>query len=520
MALFERKQTAKELRSVFDINGVPSFQEFYYTGIYIWKTIYKGYYDAWHSVKAPTINNPNKMRRMSYINTAKAVCSELANLIWAEGCDITVNQKGFDLSNGEVDPLNFYIQKVLKDNNFIPKMREVIESELALGGSLIRAYADGKKDEEGNLIKGTENVKLTYYKADKFVPISWDNVRITEGVFIEKIAKKGLYYTKLEWHKWNGEEYVVSNELYRNNTSQDILGVQVPLNEIYNIPENVPMRNIDGALFSYFAPAGANNIDDNSPLGISIYANALDTLKALDIAFDSFIREMVLGRKRIIVPASAVRTVRDTKGNEHRYFDANDEAYEALSVDSLEQLKITDNTVEIRIDEHIKAINSFLDILCLQIGLSAGTLSFDKATGLKTATEVVSENSKTFRTVQLMQEPLRASIEQTISAILNIAQLYDVKFVMDGKEYSVSQLVSGGWELSVHFDDSVIQDKDADINRGVLLCNSGLMSKRKFMKEMLGYTDSEIDAELENLKAEAPTGDNVIRDIDWSSIGV
>ena len=71
----------------------------------------------------------------------------------------------------------------------------------------------------------------------------------------------------------------------------------------------------------------ANNLDDNSPLGISLYANCMDTLKALDVAFDSLAMEMILGKKRIIVPASAVKSVRDTKGNEHRYFDANDSVY-------------------------------------------------------------------------------------------------------------------------------------------------------------------------------------------------
>ena len=135
----------------------------------------------------------------------------------------------------------------------------------------------------------------------------------------------------------------------------------------------------------------ANNIDDNSPLGVSIYANALSTLKALDICYDSFIREFRLGKKRIIVPAQCIRTVINPQTQEMvRYFDASDETYEALHTDNSEDLKITDNSVELRVDEHVAAINAFLSILCLQVGFSAGTFTFDRAQGLKTATEAVS----------------------------------------------------------------------------------------------------------------------------------
>ena len=63
-----------------------------------------------------------------------------------------------------------------------------------------------------------------------------------------------------------------------------------PLNEIYPfINENTALQGLTTSLFAYYRTATANNIDDNSPLGVSIYANALSTLKALDICYDSFI---------------------------------------------------------------------------------------------------------------------------------------------------------------------------------------------------------------------------------------
>ena len=57
-------------------------------------------------------------------------------------------------------------------------------------------------------------------------------------------------------------------------------------------------------------------------------------------------------------------------GEARRFFDANDEAYEALFTDGPDTLKVQDNSVELRIDEHERAINAFLSILCLQVGFS------------------------------------------------------------------------------------------------------------------------------------------------------
>lgn len=537
MALLKRKDETKELVNVFEVNGVPSFRQFYDVGIFFWKCIYKGYLAEWHNIESPTISNPAKKRCRNYLSMGKALCSELANLIWSENCSVQVNQKGFDLTKGQKDPLQFYVDSVLKDNNFINKMRGLIEQSLALGGACIRTYADGKsdkqgnlveiRDKQGNLIKGID-VKLAYYMADQFIPISWDNSKIKEGVFIERKAKNGWYYTKLEFHEKHGDEYVISNRVYKTdrppvgNTSQNILGIRTPFSEVYgNLSEEVSLKDLHCALFTYFAPNIANNLDDNSPLGISIYANAHDTLKALDIAFDSLSQEILLGKKRIIVPSSAIRSIRDSRGQEHRYFDANDSVYEALSSDSTEQLKIQDNTVTLRIDEHIKAINCLLDILCMQCGLSVGTLSFDKASGLKTATEVISENSKTFRTVKLMQEPLKESIENTITNIIDMARLYDVHFMFEGKEYSVDELARNGWNTSVTFDDSIIQDKTSEVNQGVLLVQNGIMSKKSFMLNILRYTperaEQEIALLLEEKKLDASAR---VESIDWNNIEI
>lgn len=508
---------AREFKSVFEVGGVPSFQQFYNFGIFIWKWLWKGFYKPWHYIPAPTIANPEAKREMYRMNVAKAICAEMASLVWGEECTVNVSIEGRESTDENPDPLNDFVQKWLDKNAFGEKVQESIEQGLALGGAAWKVWAESRHDENGNEIPDTRKLMIGYCMADQFIPITWDNARVTEGVFVSRIAKGGYYYTRLEWHRWNGLTYVITNELYRSEIqkgknpeeTQDILGVRYPLQEIYPYLEEETVVPVEESLFSYWRTPIANNLDDNSPLGMSIYGNALETLRALDICYDSFVREFRLGKKRIIVPARAVRSVVDpTTGRLVRYFDAMDETYEALASDTPDDLKIQDNSVELRVEEHVAAINAFLSILCLQTGFSAGTFTFDQHTGLKTATEVVSENSKTYKTIKTIQNQLRPAIEHLVRNLIDVAILYGMDY--DGT--SVESLAAPGYNVQVTFDDGITQDRQTNINEGVMLVGAGLLSKYTFMtdpKYGQGLTPAQAEEELARIQKEQPGGGNV-----------
>ena len=504
---------AKEYKTIFDIKGIPSFQQFYFYGIFVWKWLWKGLYKAWHIVPAPTVADPKNKRELYRMNMAKAVCSEMAGLVWGEECSVAVSMANRDPESKEEDPLNAFVHKVFKANAFHQKMQEHIEEGLALGGGALKTWAEVRQDADGNQTAPAK-LMIGYAMADQFVPLAWDNAVVTEGVFISRIAKDGWYYTRLEWHKWNGKTYVITNELFRSEItkgettaeSQDILGIRYPLNEIYPEIEPETVVPVTESLFTYWRTPIANNVDDNSPLGVSMYGNALETLHALDICYDSFVREFRLGKKRIIVPASAVRVVVNPEtGETMRYFDANDETYEALQSDTPGDLKITDNSVSLRVEEHVGAINAFLSILCMQVGFSAGTFTFDQKTGLKTATEVVSENSKTYKTIKTIQNQLRPAIEHLVRNIIDVAVLYEID--------NVAALAKGGYDINITFDDGVTQDRQTNINEGVMLVGAGVLSKKTFLtdpKYGIGMTKEEADAELAQIRAETPASVNAL----------
>lgn len=456
------------IKKISDKKELPVNEESY-KQIDMWKALYSGHYDEWHNVKYHTIEG-QKSRKMASLNMAKVISQEMAALIFNEKCSINISDK----------TLSDNIKNVLDENNFIREFQRYLEYTFALGGMVIKVYWD-------------EGIKLSYVTADCFIPITWDNKHITEGVFVNEISKGDKKYTLLEWHLIEvgeeGQRYVIKNELYESKNQGD-LGVKVPLDTLYpNLEEQVWIKDISRPIFVYFKPNTANNLDLYSPLGISIYANALDTLKSLDIAFDSFQREFILGKKRIMVPASAIRTVLDPEtGTVRRYFDATDEAYEAMNFEDGAK-PIQDVSVELRIEEHTAAINSLLNYVAMQVGFSAGAFSFD-GQGVKTATEVVSENSKTFRTKQSHETIIEDGIRDLVDIIIEIASLYDEFESTD--EY----------EVTVTFDDSIAEDQTAEINKQVTLVLNGLTSKKKAIMKIHGVSEEEAATILEEITEE------------------
>ena len=496
-----------EYKSIFDLQGVPAFNQFYNIGIFPWKYLYRGFYKPWHLIPAPTIADPEHKRNMAYLNLSKALCAELAGMVWTDQCDVSVSVDGVE---GDEDPLDAFVRDVLAKNNFQRKMPEAIEQAAALGGEAIKVWHEVRRDSEGNEVPESDRIRLGFAMADQFVPTQWDSAKVEGGIFVTRQARGGWYYTLLEWHEWDGTTYVIRNELYRSEIrkegvgeDQDILGFRYPLSALYPYMDEEVTVDIEKSLFAYFRTPEANNIDDNSPLGISIYANAMETLHAIDICFDSFVREFRLGKKRIIVPAKMIKRVVDpVTGQMLRYFDATDETYEALSTDDPDSLKIQDNSVTLRVDEHVAALNAFLNIFCLQVGLSAGTFSFDAHSGLKTATEVVSENSKTYKTVRNFQAQIEPAVKDLVEAIIQVASLYD----MTWEGQSIRALAERGYEVKVTLDDGITQDRQTNINEGITLVGAGLMSKLKFLtdpKYGQNLTEEEALAELERIGNES-----------------
>lgn len=387
--------------------------------IQLWRAVYRGNPD-WLNYDYVSLQGTKQTRRRMSLQAAQMVVSELAGLMFSEQPEIKADDSMLEL---------------LKRSGWIKQNSPFFERGIALGGCAMKLYTSG------------EQLFIDYIPADRFLPVSWDANGITEADFLDRRVIKDKTYVRIEKHRKTETGYRISNDAYELLDGGKMNKVNIAL-----IPD-WPQEDVEIAtpvpLFAYFRPPMANNLEDDSPLGISVFANCIDTIQSLDISFDALQSEIVLGRKRIIVPASAVRQVIDTEtGRPIRYFDPSDEIFQAFSTDDREQLKISDTSVELRVDEIRMAIQTLLDILSIQIGFSAGYLTFDGQRGIKTATEVISENSKTFKTVKAIEDQATEAIVGILNAARVIATLYGMPVSQD--------------EYTVVWNDSITEDRNSD----------------------------------------------------------
>lgn len=450
--------------------GVSVSGSAYYSAcISKWREVYENR-PEWKTTKKGGLFSRGD-RQLLRLNMAKVLCDSLSALTFAEQCEITLDNEVYQQ----------YIDNALNANGFWRQLPELLCSAYALGGCVLKCYLEGGEP------------KIDYIIADRFVPVRWDGRSISEGIFISTINHGNDFFHLLEYNGSGRSEF----KLFKSN-GENILGNEVALSELF--PELQPVVDYPGAvpMFAYFKPFVSNNEEYDTPLGMSVYANCLDTLRSLDTIFDSFMREFVLGKKRIIVPSSCIRTVVDpNSGEQLRYFDSDDEAFVALKSEGEKDVKITDNTAELRVEQHVSAINAYLNILCMQTGLSAGTFSFDVQQGMKTATEIISQESKTARTVKNHKNLLTEAIEGVVHALVVLGR-------MSGALPEQAYTVTVGWH------DNIIVDENTLIDNNIKLVSAGLKSKIRAIMDVQKCDEETARQELERISQEASVGGGVM----------
>lgn len=420
-----------------------------------WLDIYNGG-GEWRYARKGGMNGGT--RRVAALGAAKALCAELSRLCFTEETELFC-------ADGETER---YLKKVLDDNRFCEWFPDFLEKAFALGGGVIRVYLGDDRSTAGG-------VRVAPITADCFVPTKWDSRGFYGGAFGSSVTEDGKTFVLAETQEVTDKGLVIENKLLGENGRERELSALYP-----KMRERTVIKGMDRPLFVYFG-TGANRNRACPPLGASVFANSEDTLKAIDIVFDSLTREFILGKKRIIVPSYAVRGEFDENGELRRYFNVNDEVFEAFSTSDAEELKIADNTAELRVTEHTEALEKLLDLLCMQSGLSEGALSFKSGT-LRTATEVVSRNSRTYRTACFYRKLIARGLARMAE---NICLLGKMSGALSRNACETA---------AVRFADGVCEDEGTKTERSLKLYSSGLISKARALSEIYGITLEEAEA--------------------------
>ncbi len=357
------------------------------------------------------------------IKFAKFICEEAARLACL---DIDVS---FDGKRKE-QMQSFW------DKSILPRLREWLEYGLCTGSLILKPNGSG----------------VDFVTPDRFQITETDgNGNITGCVFQDTYQDEKKYITKLEYHSFwkaavrmpNSDEYKevtyyrIVNKAFMSNTETN-LGVEIDLRDtkwanLSPVTDIVKQNNdkLDGMLFGFFKMPLANDIDLGSPLGVSIFNNALEELEDLDTAYSRNSTEIRDSKRTVLVDDRLTDiTSVDSNGERHRT---------RLKLPSFVKNIFSDNPSEfyqeinptLNTTVRKEGIDSLLSLIGCKCGFSNGYFVLDQKTGMITATQVEADDRRTIQTIKDIRDKLKVCIEELLYAQSVFMDLYNLAPVGD-----------------------------------------------------------------------------------------
>lgn len=442
--------------------GYATVPEEFYTKVQEWKSWYVGDVKGFHRYKVRNGTSMVRCKRYT-LNMGKKIPEDWANLLMNEKVKITL----------EGQKEQAFVDRVFTENNFLVKANEMQEKAFALGTVAFIPRVVGMEAKETGPVPGSaRGIVMDYVTVEHIWPLAWQNGIITECAFDSIVTVNGEQYCYLQiHHKVNGL-YDIENRIYRYRNGN--VDSEVALTDVAGF-ERVPQvvhTESDRRQFVIDRPNIANNYDDNIPLGVSVFSCAIDVIKGVDVAYDSYVNEFVLGKKRIMVKPSATSYL-----DGEPVFDSDDLVFYVLPEDIQDGAVITPIDMTLRTQEHNTGIQDQLNLLSSKCGFGENHYRFDQGS-VATATQVISENSTMFRTIKKHEIILEQVLTELCRIILRLGNT------------AMNAGLNEDVEISIDFDDSIIEDKQSDFARDMQLLNAGIMNDWEFRSKWMNEDEA------------------------------
>lgn len=434
-----------------------------------WKSWYKGNVKDFHNYFI--YNGNRKLKQSRYtMNMAKSISEDWSDILWSEKCKISLEneetQKIFDDLTNKLD--------------LYAIINQVLEKSGALGtvATVTSVYDIIQNEDSMTLDTTNAKIRIDVVDVDNIYPLSWNNKEVTECAFASTQYYKGKKYIVLSVHIKENDVYKIKNHLFEETngnltekTSNDTL-------QEFDTKSNIKW-------FSIFKPLLTNNIFESSPFGISHFANALDKLKMVDLAFDSLQNELKLSKKRIFVRADMFNY---DDGTQRLTFDPEDASIYQLPTGATKDDLIQPDVDGLRTGNYIETLNTSLNMLGDSVGFGENHYHFD-GTNLSTATAVVSSNSKLFRRKKKLEIGYESAIYDLVKSICYASSLINEAKINDEN-------------MAIQFDDSIIEDKEAESIRALREVSNGIISKTEYREKIFGETEKIAKKKIEEVNEE------------------
>ena len=397
-------------------------------------------------------------REMSRLCMAKTVCEDWANLLMNEKVEINV----------ENDKAQEALNEILKRNKFKTNANRLVEKAFALGTGAFIEYLEH------------DEVMIDYVTAQHIFPLKWDSKGIHECAFGSEHYEGDdvIYYLQIHSRNRN-KNYEIENYCFKTAKDSDAY-VQVPLPDGMTRKWNTNSRT---PYFQIVMPNIVNNVDLMNPLGISVYGNAIDVLKQIDMAYDSMGNEVPLSRKMVFL-RSDMFGIDMESGQMYSAIDKGDTIFHYLSSSPDDNTPIIkEYSSPMRIEQFREIIQENLNLLSKKCGMGTNFYEFN-AHGLQTATAVMSDNADLFDTINKHELLLNDAVSGMATACLELSGYNE--------------------EVTVNFDDSIMQDTDAIKAQAMVEFNAGLIDAVVYFMRVQNMTEEQATKYVDSIKARQP----------------
>lgn len=453
--------------------GYKTVPESFYKYIALWNAWYQNdvkefhHYKIWNGIK-------HVERKKLSAGMAKKAAEDWANMLMNEKVVITLE--------GEAE--QEFFDEVCKENNFRKMMNKYQELAFALGTTAYVARVSGLPVNGDGMSAGeAEALKIDFVMADGIYPLAWENDIVTSCAFATKRVSNNRTYIYLQIHEPSESgTYDIKNYVF-DNTDGGMNSVDLQSSDTFKGIQPVFHTQSEKPLFVLDTPNIVNNIDPTIPMGVSVYANAEDQLKFCDNVFNSADNEIDLGRKRIMVKPEAVQAP-----DGEPFFDSNDIAFYIMPEDATSGQTVQDINSALRVQEHLTAMQMALNMLSMKCGFGPNHWKFD-AGNITTATQVISANSEEFRTLKKHEIVLETVLTELARIILRL-----------GNEFMGKNL-NEDVEISIDFDDSIIEDDATEFNRDMTMLSAGIIKREEFRAKWMNEDEETAKAALPQLQS-------------------
>ena len=387
-------------------------------------------------------------KRVESLELPSAIASEFSRLTLAEFKSI-LNDKTLDKQ----------FQKLIN------KLSNSVEVACAFGGVLFKPY-------NSNGIVLTDVVRQL-----DFIPVSYNQDELISVVCPEYIAKGKDIYTRLEYHVYNQAEHThtVQNMCFHSKALND-LGKQCDLKEVpewSNILDFKVYSNLDRPLFSHFKMPFSNNIDRDSPLGVSVFAKAKNLIKQADIHWERILWEYESSERAIDATEELFRY---NESGQPILPVGRERMFRTYDMQTTGQPFIETFSPDIRDTSLFNGLNRIFQRIEFNCGLAYGTLS-DISTVEKTSEEIKTSKQRSYTNVCAIQKNLENSLK-------DLAYIY-------GYYNQYYNGLNSNVELTCTFGDSVLEDTEKEFQRRLQMVSAGLLTKEKFISWYFGCDEKE-----------------------------